>query len=103
MRLQEAVRQRDGGTTCVRTSVRPMRVAIAGFGTVGRSVARLLQELAPPELQLSVIINRSVHRKRVDWIDPRVRWTDDITEAFSDDVDVVVELIGGRAPAEDWI
>jgi len=80
-----------------------MRVAIAGFGTVGRSVARLLQELAPPELQLSVIINRSVHRKRVDWIDPAVRWTDDITEAFGEDVDVIVELIGGRSPAEDWI
>ena len=56
-----------------------MRVAIAGFGTVGRSVAQLLQELAPAELQLSLIINRSAHRKRVDWIDPAVRWTDDIT------------------------
>src|SRR5262245_16504903 len=103
MRLQEAVREHDGGATLVRTGIRPMRVAIAGFGTVGRSVARLLQELAPPELQLSVIINRSVHRKHVDWIDPAVRWTDDITEAFGEDVDVIVELIGGRSPAEDWI
>ena len=74
----------------------PVRVAIVGFGTVGRSVARLLQELAPPELRLTVIVNRAIERKRVDWIDPSVRWTDAIDDAFSDDVDIVVELIGGR-------
>ena len=34
----------------------PTRVAIAGFGTVGRSVARLLHEVAPPELQLVAIL-----------------------------------------------
>ncbi|MEP6914417.1 MAG: homoserine dehydrogenase [Acidobacteriota bacterium] len=82
---------------------RPCRVAIAGFGTVGRSVARLLQDLAPPELQLTVICNRDVQRKRVDWVDPSVRWTENIDEALGDDVDVLVELIGGRAPAEAWI
>jgi len=98
----QAVRDRDD-VIPLRAGIRPMRVAIAGFGTVGRSVARLLQELAPDELRLAVIINRSVERKRVDWIDPAVRWTDDITEAFGDDVDVMVELIGGRSPAEDWI
>lgn len=82
---------------------RPTRVAIGGFGTVGRSVARLLQELAPPELQLTVILNRGIERKRVDWIDPEVRWTDSIDDALADDVDVFVELIGGRSPAEQWI
>ena len=80
-----------------------MRVAIAGFGTVGRSVARLLQELAPPELQLTVIVNRDVSRKRVDWVGPAVRWTENIDDALGDDVDILVELIGGRTPAEDWI
>jgi homoserine dehydrogenase len=82
---------------------RPARVAIAGFGTVGRSVARLLQELAPPELQLKVILNRGVERKRVDWIGPDVRWTESIDDALADDVDIFVELIGGRSPAETWI
>ena len=80
-----------------------MRVAIAGFGTVGRSVARLLQELAPPELQLTVIVNRDVDRKRADWVGPAVRWSENIDDALGDDVDIVVELIGGRVPAEDWI
>jgi glyceraldehyde-3-phosphate dehydrogenase/erythrose-4-phosphate dehydrogenase len=50
---------------------KPTRVAIVGFGTVGRAVARLLQELAPPELRLTVIVNRGIERKRVDWIDRR--------------------------------
>ncbi len=80
-----------------------MRVAIAGFGTVGRSVARLLQELAPPDLQLTVIVNRDVGRKRADWVGPAVRWSESIDDALGDDVDIVVELIGGRVPAEDWI
>ena len=82
---------------------RPARVAIAGFGTVGRSVARLLQELAPPELRLTTILNRGIERKRVGWIDPSVRWTESIDDALSEDVDVFVELIGGRSPAECWI
>ena len=84
-------------------SDRPARVAIAGFGTVGRAVARLLQELAPPELRLAVIVNRGVDRKRVDWVDPSVRWSESIEAALGDDVDILVELIGGRDPAEDWI
>lgn len=87
----------------VAAPARPARVALAGFGTVGRSVGRLLQELAPPELQLAVVVNRDIGRKRVDWIDPSVRWTEHIEDALADDVDIVVELIGGRMPAEDWI
>jgi homoserine dehydrogenase len=82
---------------------RPIRIAIAGFGTVGRSVARLLQELAPPELRLTTILNRGIDRKRVDWIDPSVHWTESIDDALTEDVDIFVELIGGRSPAECWI
>jgi homoserine dehydrogenase len=87
----------------MKPSATPVRVAIVGFGTVGRSVARLLHELAPPELRLTVIVNRAIDRKRVDWIDPSVRWTEDIDDALSTDVDIVVELIGGSQPAEAWI
>ncbi len=87
----------------VRGAGAPTRVAIAGFGTVGRAVARLLQELAPPELQLVAVLNRGIERKRVDWLDHAVRWTENIDDVLTDDVDVLVELIGGRAPAEEWI
>ena len=103
MRLQDLERRRDRRVTPSASGSRPARVAIAGFGTVGRAVARLLQELAPPELQLSAIVNRSVHRKRVDWVHPSVRWTDDVADVLGGDVDIFVELIGGRSPAEDWI
>ena len=42
-------------------------------------------------------------RKRVDWIPSSVRWTDNLADVLTDDVDVIVELIGGRTPAEEWI
>ena len=90
-------------TADLRGAAAPTRVAIAGFGTVGRAVARLLQEIAPPELQLVAVLNRGVERKRVDWLDPSVRWTENIDEVLAGDVDVLVELIGGRNPAEEWI
>jgi homoserine dehydrogenase len=90
-------------TAGVRAAGAPTRVAIAGFGTVGRSVARLLKEVAPPELQLVAILNRGVERKRVDWVDSSVRWTENIDDVLTADVDVLVELIGGRNPAEEWI
>src|SRR3954468_5976129 len=78
------------------------RVALAGFGTVGRSVARLLQD-AVGEVELVAILNRDVDRKRVDWVDGAVRWTDSIDEVLDARIDVLVELIGGRSPAEEWI
>src|ERR687887_728155 len=78
------------------------RVALAGFGTGGRSVARLLQD-ASQEVELVAILNRDVERKRVDWVDGAVRWTDSIDEVLDSPIDVFIELIGGRSPAEDWI
>lgn len=81
---------------------RRCRVGLAGFGTVGRSVGRLLQE-AGADVELVGILNRRLQAKRVDWIDPRVRWTESIDELLGLELDVLVELIGGRDPAEPWI
>jgi homoserine dehydrogenase len=86
-------------TTAVGTRC---RVALAGFGTVGRSVARLLQD-ASGEVELVAILNRDVDRKRVDWVDEAVQWTDSIDDILERPIDVFIELIGGRSPAEDWI
>ena len=61
---------------------RPCRVAIAGFGTVGQSVARLMLDLQPRELELVAIFNRDVSRKRVDWIPSSVRWTDNLADVL---------------------
>ncbi len=87
---------------------RPLRVALFGFGTVGRSVARILIESAPAGLELTHIFNRNVARKRVDWVPSSVIWSEDaemILSAAKDSahaVDVVVELAGGLEPAGSW-
>ena len=96
-----AVMDQQGGGL-IATAARPCRVALAGFGTVGQSVARLLQQ-TPEDVELVAVLNRRVAGKRVDWLDGRVRWTESIDELLAADVDVFVELIGGRDPAETWI
>ena len=80
-----------------------LNVAIVGFGTVGNSVARILTEQQTPGLRLTHIYNRKVERKRENWVDESVRWTEDFEEVLSPDVDIVVELIGGMEPAGTWV
>ena len=80
----------------------PLRVAIVGFGTVGRSVARILIH-GVSGLRLTRVFNRNVNRKRVDWVPASVSWTETIDDVFSPDVDVVVELVGGTDPAFEWM
>ena len=74
-----------------------------GFGTVGRSVAKLLSQDANSPFVLTHICNRNIARKKADWLPPHIRWTENIDEVLSSDVDVVVELIGGLEPAGEWI
>src|ERR1700674_3908259 len=87
--------QNDGAQNC--------NVALVGFGTVGSSVARILCERSSTHLRLTYILNRNVARKKVDWLPPSVQWTESIDDVLSSDVNVVVELMGGVQPAEDWI
>ena len=82
---------------------RPLRIALFGFGTVGSSVARILVESKPPELELTHIFNRGVARKRVDWAPSGVTWSEDANVVLSSDADVIVELAGGLDPAGDWV
>src|SRR5438045_1549722 len=77
----------------------PLKVAIVGFGTVGRSVARVLSSGIHPSLQLVAIGNRGVERKRVDWVAPHVEWTENLDAIIGSDADIVVELMGGLQPA----
>src|SRR5262245_4239990 len=83
----------------------PLKVALLGFGTVGASVARILVER--PELanrlQLTHVFNRSVTRKRADWVPSSVVWTDSFDEVLSGRPDVVVEVVGGVTPAQEWV
>jgi homoserine dehydrogenase len=80
-----------------------LKIAIFGFGTVGSSVARILTESNPPELELTHVFNRNVARKRAAWASKTLVWSEDAAEVLASDVDVVVELCGGLDPAGTWV
>ena len=80
----------------------PLRIALAGLGTVGAGVIRLLETNAAllraragRELRIVAVSARDRGKDRgVDLA--RFDWDDDMTAmAARDDVDVVVELVGG--------
>jgi len=86
------------------------RVALVGFGTVGRSVAKILCERSDADglLRLTHICNRNVERKKQSsgterWFPSDVIWTEDFHAILNSDVDIVIELIGGLHPAEDIV
>jgi homoserine dehydrogenase len=85
------------------------RVALIGFGTVGRAVAKILCENGGSSLRLTHICNRNVEKKRQAWahnavVPADVLWTDDVQSVLtSKNVDIVIELIGGLNPAEQIV
>ncbi len=79
------------------------RIALIGFGTVGRAVAKILCESGNPSLRLTHICNRNVERKKQPWVPSDVIWTDDAQSVLRSDADIVVELIGGLNPAEQIV
>jgi homoserine dehydrogenase len=85
------------------TAAQNCNVALLGFGTVGSSVARILCERSNTHLRLTQVLNRNVARKKVDWLPPSVQWTENIDDVLSSDADIVVEVMGGLQPTEDWI
>ncbi|TCP54802.1 homoserine dehydrogenase [Tamaricihabitans halophyticus] len=81
----------------------PVRVALLGYGTVGTEVARLLEEHATDfaarvgtSIELTGIAVRRPDRHPDV---PAELLTADAASLVNDDVDVVVELIGGIEPA----
>jgi len=90
-------------TSAVRAATEIRNVAIVGFGTVGRSVARILSARHAQTLRLTHIANRNIERKRVDWVRSDVQWTNSFNDVLSADVDIVVELIGGLHPAKEFV
>lgn len=84
------------------SSPAPLRIALAGLGTVGAGMIRLLdtnadivRARAGRELQIVAVSARDRAKSRgVDL--GRFAWEDDMTAmAARDDIDVVVELVGG--------
>ena len=88
--------------------VRSVRIGLLGVGTVGRSVARALAERtdvlsravgAPLVLQRAAV--RDLSRDR--GVDAALLTADARSIVRADDVDVVIELIGGEEPARTLI
>ena len=80
-----------------------LSVALVGFGTVGRSVAKILFQRNDSLLKLTHICNRNFERKKQSWVPSDVRWTEDFHDVLNSDVNIVIELIGGLHPAEDLV
>ncbi|MFI5179978.1 MAG: homoserine dehydrogenase [Thermoanaerobaculia bacterium] len=87
--------------------MKTLRIGLLGFGTVGKSLVRLIDQGAAARrerkgLDLSIVAigNRRIGEKKEAWVAPGVRWTEDLEGIARDPgVDVVVELLGGLEPA----
>jgi homoserine dehydrogenase len=86
-----------------------LRIALLGCGTVGSEVVRLLREQAADltarigaPLELAGIAVRRLDRPRPG-VDPELLTTDAIGLVTREDVDIVIEVIGGIEPARTLI
>jgi homoserine dehydrogenase len=89
---------------------RPLRVALLGCGVVGSSVVRLMHEHAADlaarvgaPLELAGVAVRNATKKRDLPLDPSLFTSDALGLVIRDDVDLVVEVIGGIEPARSLL
>ncbi|WP_326551937.1 homoserine dehydrogenase [Micromonospora sp. NBC_01813] len=89
---------------------KPVRLALLGCGTVGSEVVRLLHEQSTDlaarigaPIEIAGIAVRRPNRTRDLPIDPGLFTTDALGLVKRDDVDVVVEVVGGIEPARTWL
>lgn len=87
-----------------------VKIGLIGWGTVGSGVSRLLLERSDLlrsrtdiQLKLSKIASRNIRRPRGIEVDPSILTTD-VDEILEDDqIDIVIELVGGLEPARSFI
>ncbi|MFG3436264.1 homoserine dehydrogenase [Nonomuraea sp. NPDC047897] len=90
--------------------MKPLKIALLGCGVVGTQVIRLIHEqhddlaarIGAP-LELAGVAVRRLGRKRDVGLDPDLFTTDAEALVTRDDVDIVVEVIGGIEPARSLI
>ncbi|MBL7553031.1 homoserine dehydrogenase [Frankia sp. AgB1.9] len=87
-----------------------MKIALLGCGVVGSEVARLLVEQAADltarvgePLELAGIAVRRLDRQRDVPVGPELFTTDAAGLVSRDDVDIVVEVVGGIEPVRSWL
>jgi homoserine dehydrogenase len=89
----------------------PVRVALLGCGTVGSAVVRLMHQQAEDltarigaPLELVGVAVRRPNRDRGDLgLDRSLFTADALSLVKRDDVDIVVEVVGGIEPARTWL
>lgn len=86
------------------------RIALAGYGTVGRALARQLSEESGRyrrelgvDLRLASVFDRSYRGKDRSFLRPDVEFSDDLDGFLARDFDILVELLGGEQPADKLI
>ena len=91
-------------------SDKPLKVAVLGCGSVGSQVVRLLEEQAADlaarvgaPVELAGVAVRRLDAPREVEVPPGLLTTDATALVTRDDVDVVVEVIGGIEPARSLI
>jgi homoserine dehydrogenase len=85
-----------------------LRVGLLGFGTVGGSFAEVLASAPDAGVEITRVFNRGVERKkrgpRATFVPLSAVWTENVDDVLTaNDVDVVVELMGGLDPVESWL
>lgn len=93
--------------TSAHTPQKTTNIGLLGFGTVGRAFAEVLAASGRSDLRITHVFNRFVDRKRTgpgaEFVPAGARWTDLVEDVLrAPDVDIVVELIGGVYPIEEW-
>ncbi|MET8861912.1 homoserine dehydrogenase [Nonomuraea sp. NPDC004580] len=90
--------------------MKPLKVALLGCGVVGSQVIRLMHEQAldlaarvGAPLELAGVAVRRLGRKRDVEVDPALLTTDAESLVTRDDIDIVIEVIGGIEPARSLI
>jgi len=102
--LQETSSNDPAASSSISGDRQPVRrVALVGFGTVGRAVAKILCERSPGLIRLTHICNRNIERKKQPWVPSDVIWTGDLRAILDSDVDIIIELIGGLTTAEELV
>jgi homoserine dehydrogenase len=89
-------------------SDRVVNVGLLGFGIVGSSFAEVLAASGRKDIRITHVFNRDVQRKRTHerakFVPADAIWTDRVEDILdSPDVHLVVELMGGLDPVENWL
>ena len=82
--------------------MKKIKVGIAGLGTVGRGVYEILQnqkDLLTLRTNCEFEVVAVASRSKKDFVDTKIKFYNNILDLAEDEnVDVVVELMGGYAP-----